>query len=145
MKQTLTILFLLISTVSFANIAQEAREMADEGGGSILGIILAALFGYAVSYPILFFSFYLRFAFSKNTPIFEKSKQMTSLESEHFVLCFLALFVFILPFVSVLPVVIFYDWFAKQSMFKIYVIYTAVAVVISTIYTVYKSDITKCK
>ena len=46
--------------------------------------------------------------------------KMTAIESGRFVLCFLALFVLMLPFVFIVPVVAFYSWFEKLTMFEIY-------------------------
>jgi hypothetical protein len=137
---------LLIPADSLANIVQDAIIMANEreGVGVYLGMILATIFGYAISYPMLFISFCLRFTFSRNTPIFEKSKKMASIESENFVVCFVILLVFILPFILAIPVLVFHEWVDELSILKIYVIYTALAVIITTIYTVKKSDITKC-
>lgn len=134
MKRAIIAIFILIPSQSLASIANDIREVVEEGSG-FLGFILAGIFGYLVGYPFLVCIFLVKFVFSRNRPIFENAKKAASEISDDFVQNFLILFVFILPLVSIIPAFIFNDWFRKMPFIFIYAMYTAFSLLVATVFT----------
>lgn len=140
MKSKIITIALLTPTLSHASVASEIREVVGDGSG-FLGFILAGVLGYALGYPLLVFIFVVKFLFSGNNPIFKNAKRAASGLIENFVQVFLILFVFVLPFVSIIPVVLFYDWLEKIPFILVSVIYTTISLLMATVYTLRKGAI----
>ncbi len=137
---TITILntiLLLNSNVTLASIGNEIREVAEEGSG-FFGFILAGLFGYVVGYPLLLFIFVIKYYFIQKKPIIENSKKAASMLLDNFVQNFLLLFVFILPFTLIFPIVVFSSWIENISFISIYAIYTLISLLLTTVWTLRK-------